>query len=218
MTEPTGPEVAYRSTPEEFTKGRWASLEDHVLLERVLAGQPLAFEVLMERYSPMVIGTLYNRVATPADAEDLAQEIFLTAYRGLGQLRSAVSFRPWLMHILNNKLIDYYRMNSRRPQLVTGERPDAEAGEDGLLAQFPSPAADPGRQAHAAETRAIILREIDALGEKFSVVLHLRLFEELASEEIAGRLGLTSTGVRMRLFRGLRRLRKALQKHGIGIV
>lgn len=114
-------------------------------------------------------------------------------------------------------MIDYYRMNARRPQLVTGERPDDDGPDEGILSRVPSPAIDPGRQAHNAETRAIIMREIDALGEKFSSVLHLRLFEELASEEIAVRLRLTATGVRMRLFRGLRRLRKALKKHGLGI-
>jgi RNA polymerase sigma-70 factor (ECF subfamily) len=217
LTNLTGPEVAFRSTPEAFNKGQWATLADNVLLEYVLAGHDLAFEVLMERYTPLVVGYLYHRVNSQGDAEDLTQEVFLTAYRGLSHLRSHVSFRSWLMHILQSKLIDYYRLNNRRPQLISGEQTAEDPEGEGLLARIPSGAADPRRQAHDAETRSIIMREIAALGERFSTVIYLRLIEGLSTDEIARRLGMTSPSTRMRLFRGMRRLRKSLKKLGIGV-
>lgn len=217
MTESAGPEIAYRSTPEEYAWGQWAQLEDALLVGHVLAGHDLAFQILMERYTPKVVRHLYTRVNCPADAQDLLQEVFISAYRGLGRLRSPDHFRSWLMHIVQYKLVDYYRAKSRKPRLIAGEADPHEPEQPGLLERIPDPQADPAHQAHLAETRTIIMREIERLGRPFSEVLHLRLIEELTNEEVASRLGQSPIGVRMRMFRGLRRLRKALAKYGIGI-
>lgn len=217
MTDVTGPEVAYRSAPEEFAKGQLAMMEDHALVGRALAGLDAAFEVLMDRYSPLVIGLLYRKTHCRSDAEDLAQEVFLTAYRGLDRLREGDRFRPWVMRILHSKLVDYYRLNSRRPQVVAaGGDPDWDEG-DSALGQAAEPAADPRERLSMNQTREVILQEISRMSEKYRSLMYLRLIGEQPIDEIAERLGIRPSSARMRLFRGMRTLRKALKKHGIGL-
>lgn len=210
-----GPEIAYHAAPRDFAKGQLALLEDARLVQRTLAGDDLAFEVLMERTLPLVTGLLAARTHCLPDAEDLAQEVFLTAYRSLAQLNSPEKFRGWLMRIVHSRLVDYYRTASRRPQMVSGEA-DPLRETEGLLAQAREPSPGPGERAAAAELRGLILREISRLDEKFRTILYLRLIGEQSSDEIARHLGLGSSSVRMRLFRGIRLLRKVLSRSEIG--
>lgn len=216
MDAAKGPEIAYQAVPREFAKGQLAQLEDQRLVQRVLAGEDLAFEVLMERYLPLVTGTLAARTHSRADAEDLAQEVFLTAYRSLAQLNAPERFRAWLMRILQSRLMDYFRRASRRPKMVSGEADPERIDSEGLLALAREPSAGPGEQASASETRGMILREIEKMDEKYRAILYLRLMGEQSTEEIARALQMDPPGVRMRIFRGMRILRKLLIKLEIG--
>jgi RNA polymerase sigma factor (sigma-70 family) len=119
------------------------------------------------------------------------------------------------MRIVHSRLVDYYRSASRRPQMISGEG-DPERGEEGLLAQAREPSAGPAQHAMTAEMRDRILREIAGMDEKFRTILHLRLIGEQSTEEIARSLGIGASSVRMRLFRGIRMLRKVLKQFEIG--
>jgi RNA polymerase sigma-70 factor (ECF subfamily) len=163
----------------------------------------------------MVVGFLYGKTRCESDAEDVAQEVFLTAYRGLVHLRDSDRVGPWLMRIVRSRLIDHYRRAGRRPQVVTD--PCSEASPEGsLLCQMAEPSPHPGQLAVAAQTRQIILEEIAGMKENYRDILYWRLLGEETSDAIARRLGLRESAVRMRLFRGMRLLRKALKKHGLG--
>jgi len=192
-----------------------AGFADPELVRRTLAGESLAFEVLVDRYTPMVAGFLYGKTRCESDAEDIGQEVFLTAYRGLANLRDSDRVGPWLMRIVRSRLIDHYRRASRRPQVVAD--PNSEQSPEGsLLSQRAEPSPHPGQLAAAAQTRQIILDEIAGMKEKYRDILYFRLLGEESSDEIARRLGLRESAVRMRLFRGMRLLRKALGKQGLG--
>ena len=192
-----------------------ASLNDCDLVRRTLVGEDMAFEVLMERYTPMVLGFLCCKTGSPSDAEDIAQEAFLTAYRGLSHLRSSDRVGPWLMSIVRNRLIDHYRANSRRPRLVTVDRgPDEE--ENDILDKLKDPSAGPGERTAAAQSRHLILEQIAGMKEKYRSVIYRRLVGEESIETIARQMGLKESTVRMRWLRGVRILRKTLIKHGIG--
>ena len=215
LTQVPGPEIAYRTLPGEFAKSRLAGLMDPELVRRTLAGESLAFEILVDRYTPMVVGFLYGKTRCESDAEDIAQEVFLTAYRGLANLRDSDRVGPWLMRIVRSRLIDHYRRVSRRPQVVSDPCRDVSP-EGGLLSQMAEPSPHPGQLAAAAQTRQIVLQEIAGMKEKYRDILYLRLLGEESSDAIARRLGLRESAVRMRLFRGMRLLRKSLKKHGLG--
>jgi RNA polymerase sigma-70 factor, ECF subfamily len=197
-----------RPAPRESAAGQ---CPDELLVECTLLGEEWAYNALMGRYLPIVLGFLHGKTYHEADIEDMAQDIFLKAYRNLNQLRSRNRFGPWLMRIARSRLLDYYRTASRRPREVV-----AEPDHPGPLDRAFEPAPGPRRQAGLAQVRDVVLDEIEALAEKYRTVVYLRIVGEETTADIARRLGLRECTVRMRLYRGLKSLRSALRRHGIG--
>ena len=187
--------------------------EDVELIGRVLAGEQAAYEVLMDRYSSLVVGFLYGRTRCESDAEDLAQEILLKAHANLAKLRDRRRFGPWLMRIARSRLHDYYRAVQRQPRLLPGED-DLLAEQSLTQAREPSP--DPSRKAQLTEVKQLVFNAIAQMDEKYRVVLYLRLVDEESPAAIAQRLGTRENTIRLRIYRALKLLRKALKKQGIG--
>ena len=123
MTESSGPELAYRSSPQAYAKAQLAELDDGELVAQSLGGKDLAFEVLVDRYSPMVLGYLWGKTPSATDCEDLTQEVFLTAFRYLKRLRASDRLGGWLLRIARSRLMDFHRTRSRRPRIVDTENP-----------------------------------------------------------------------------------------------
>ena len=189
-------------------------LEDRELIARVLSGEDAAFAVLMERYVPCIMGHLLGRTRCPADTEDIAQEVFLTAFRNLAKLREPERLGTWLVNIAHSRLVDFYRAESRRPKTVSPgelqERPGDSAWSVGR-----DPAPTPADLVSEKQTLQAVLGEIARMREAYRVVLYMRLVGEESTGDIARRLGLSNATVRQRLLRGMRRLRRALKKHGL---
>lgn len=217
MNKPNSPEIAYQTSPEDFRKGRLAGLEDHTLVARTLSGEDDAFEILMKRYTPIVIGFLHGKTNNPCDTEDLSQEIFLKAFRYLHTLRSSEQFAGWLMRIARSRLVDYYRRNCRRPQLVVLEPGGDGSSETDPLEQVGDPSEGADRKARHKELQSIVIREIGNLSDGLRAIVSMRLIGEQSTAEIARELGMKESAVRMRAFRGLKALRKSLERCGIGI-
>jgi RNA polymerase sigma-70 factor (ECF subfamily) len=205
---PLQPKPAAERSPREAAA---AQSSDELLIERVLLGEEWAFDALMARYLPMVLGYLHGKTYHEADIEDMAQDVFLKAYRNLEQLRARTRFGTWLMRIARSRLLDYYRAAARRPREVVA---DGEA--DGPLETARERSAGPREAACLAQVRDLLLDEIERLADKYRMVVYLRIIGEETTAAIARRLGLRPCTVRMRLYRGLGQLRKALRRHGIG--
>ena len=150
-------------------------------------GDRAAFEALYERYARMVHGILLVRVK-PADAEDLVQDVFLSAYRKLSGLRSPEAFGGWLAAIARNRATQYHR------DLRTEE----------LAQRGAAPAMFTDSQNGAFEVLDIIRK----LPEAYRETLILRLVEGMTGPEIAERTGLTPDSVRVNLCRGIKLLRE----------
>jgi len=163
--------------------------EDDALIRAAASGNRAAFGELYVRYARMVHGILLVRVP-PGDAEDLVQEVFLSAMRQLGALRTTAAFRGWLGAIARNRAIDYFRSRKK-------SEPLEEA--DGRIADPPD-ALDAGQ----------VLDLIRSLPEAYRETLVLRLVEGLTGPEIARQTGLTPDSVRVNLCRGMKLLRALL--------
>src|SRR3954452_22052294 len=87
--------------------------EDDALIAAAAQGDRSAFGELYARYARMVHGILLARVP-PSDAEDLVQDVFISAMRQLRGLRTAAAFRGWLGAIARNRAMDYYRQSRQR--------------------------------------------------------------------------------------------------------
>ncbi|MBI2458756.1 MAG: sigma-70 family RNA polymerase sigma factor [candidate division NC10 bacterium] len=178
--------------------------EDRGLVDRAQAGDAGAFETLVRRYQGWVFTLALRMVGDRAEAEDLAQEIFLKAYRGLKRFKGASRFSTWLYSITSHHCLNHLEARRRQPHRHGrgGERPDA-GGDDP-----PAPVdrlADDAPRADALlerEERArIVQAELAQLAEDHRIILVLREVQGLSYEEIAQVLGVELGTVRSRLHR-----------------
>lgn len=174
----------------EREAGRATATDDAARVRAARAGDRQAFGELYQGYARMVHGLLLARVP-PADADDLAQEVFLQAWRELRKLRDDAAFGGWLAQIARNRARDHFRR--ARP-----------------LDELPESLAAPGGVSQEQEARAA-LTAIQELPEAYRETLLLRLVEGMTGPEIAARTGLTPDSVRVNLHRGMKLLRERLK-------
>jgi RNA polymerase sigma-70 factor (ECF subfamily) len=175
--------------PERFAAGHAA--DDGRLVRAARDGDRGAFASLYERYARLVHGLLLARVG-PEHADDLVQDVFLTAWRRLDDLRDPAAFGGWVMAMTRNRAADFHR---RVTEFVA----------------LPDDVAVAGDAAARTEARAA-LEAIRALPQAYRETLVLRLVEGLSGPEIAMRTGLTPASVRVNLHRGMKLLREKLQR------
>ena len=182
-----------------------AAEEDRGLVNRAQAGDVGAFEALVRRYQGWVFTLTLRLLGNRAEAEDLAQEVFLKAYRGLAGFRGASRFTTWLYAIASHHCLNHLKARGRRGHAkshapVAVERlPDGAPRADALLEQ--------------AEFARIVQAEMARLTEEHRVILVLRDIQGLSYEEIARTLGLEPGTVRSRLHRARMEMKARLSPH-----
>jgi RNA polymerase sigma-70 factor, ECF subfamily len=169
------------------------------LLERFAAGDVDAFEELFRQHQSEVFGWIMRIVRNRATAEDLMLETFWRMYRARARFDvSRGRCGGWLRRIATNAALDYLRR----------ARPETELAEDPPDAPKP----DPVQQ---SQLRGLILRAIQRLSPRLRTAVLLSLVEEEPYEKIAEALGISVNAVKVRVFRGVRILRKELAKAGV---
>jgi len=188
----------------------------------VLAGDADAFRLLVERESRAIVRTCYRILGDLHEAEDAAQEAFVTAYRALGTWRGDGPFGAWLARIATR--IAVRRASRRRPVAWIDPRPAAaeEGGPggrdvvgDAALVAALGGAPDPAHLAVRSERAAAIRTAVAALEEPYREVVILRFFAELSLAEIAVQADRPLGTVKTHLHRGLQRLRSSLEAEGV---
>ncbi len=172
--------------------------DDQLAVEQVLAGDVSRFEEIVRRWQGPLINLAYRFCRDRGRAEEMAQEAFLRAFRGLGQWRKDAAFSTWLFALATN----LYRSELRR--IPAGISPLEEAGEIRDLRAFDGGLEDEDRD------RAV-RRAVYALPPKYRETLILFYFHEKDVPETARSLGLPEGTVKARLFRGREILRSKLQ-------
>jgi RNA polymerase sigma-70 factor (ECF subfamily) len=174
--------------------------EDHVLIQRFLAGEEAAFDRLVERYYQRIDRLAQQVVRHPMAAEDITQEVFLRAYRALSRFRGEASFYSWLYRITINLCLNYLRRQAH--QMSTAPDSDASA----LLTVD-----DPSSVLEIQERERLIRSAIDTLPSHYRIAIILRDLEGLSYQEIADILGVPLGTVKSRINFGKGLLRKALR-------
>jgi RNA polymerase sigma-70 factor (ECF subfamily) len=95
--------------------------EERALVERARRGDEGAFGLLVGRYGPMVLSLAYASTLNRSDAEDIAQETFVSAWRALPRFRGDASFSTWVYGLARNRCTDWVRRASARPRLWGGD-------------------------------------------------------------------------------------------------
>jgi RNA polymerase sigma-70 factor (ECF subfamily) len=175
----------------------WTSRDDRALVEACLAGHRDAFGPLVQRHQRQVYHVCYRFSGNHADAADLAQDVFVRAYRGLRGFKGTSSIHTWLYRIAVNVCLNRAALKTPRSAPLGAREIDAgvETPADALV-----------RGERAAEVRAAILR----LPPKQRATLILRVYHDLPHQEIAGILGSSVGAVKANFFHALANLRKLL--------
>src|SRR5881628_3284323 len=160
------------------------------LLERLRAGEPRAFEELVTAYQHRVFGVALRMLGSRAEAEEIAQEVFLRAYRALADFRG-------------DSRLCLNRLASPDRRVARG---------DAALADVPAATPDAAAAAERAELDAALRAAIAGLPEDRRLVLVLRDVEGLSYEEIAEALALDPGTVRSRLHRARLQLKEKLER------
>lgn len=160
------------------------------LVDAARAGDRAAFAGIYRQFAPVIHGILLSHVP-PADADDLTQDVFVTAMRALADLRDPAALGAWLVAAARNRARSFLRDRARRPKAESTAEPATREPANGL------------RQHE-------VLAAIRDLPEAYRESLVLRLVEGLTGPEIAARTGLTHGSVRVNLHRGMELLRAKL--------
>lgn len=169
------------------------------LLERFAAGDVEAFEALFRQHQCEVYGWIMRVVRDRAIAEDLTIETFWRMYRAHARFDAAKgNCTAWLRRIATNAALDHLRRTRR-------EVPLAEDPPD--VSKVPA--------AERSELRRTILSAMNRLSPRLRLAVVLALVEEESYDRIAEALGISVSAVKVRVFRGVRILRKELSRAGV---
>lgn len=184
------------SSPAPTRTSDWS---DDEVVGRVLAGDVELFAVLMRRHNRRVFRAVRGIVKGDAEAEDVAQEAWIAAYRALSSFESRAAFSTWLTRIAIRRALT--RVSRARP-LRSLDELDHLAPED----------EDPGPEwtAHRREMARVLEAAIDSLPPSYRVVIMLRDVEHMSTAEAAQALGVSEENLRVRLHRARGVLRERL--------
>ncbi|MDP6040286.1 MAG: sigma-70 family RNA polymerase sigma factor, partial [Candidatus Latescibacteria bacterium] len=171
-------------------------MDDIDLIKKALNGEKRAFETLICKYQDMVYDLAYHRLGQFADAQDVAQDVFLHAYQRLNDLREPDRFAGWLRGITNNLCKQHLR---RKRTLYFTVLEDEK--------QLPSKNASPEDQAISRDTRQSVHSLLQKLSDKNRQVITLHYLKDLSDETIGQMLDLSPGTVRVRLHRAKQQLK-----------
>ncbi len=173
-------------------------IADSVLVEKVQKGDKKAFDLLVIKYQNRVVNLVSRYVRDVTDAQDIAQEAFLKAYRALPNFRGDSAFYTWLYRIAINTAKNHVASRARRPQEVQTIGPDDETFDyDDALKEVETPE----NLLLTDEIQKTILNAIEELPDDLRLAITLREVEGLSYDEIAEAMTCPIGTVRSRIFR-----------------
>ena len=180
------------------------------LVERAKSGDQSAFRAIMEQHNRRLYRVARAVMKDDAEAEDVVQETYLSAFSNLSKFRGDSSLATWLTRIALNEAL-----GRRRKQRATVTLESVETAQEtsAQIVQFPTmnTETDPERSAAQREIRKLLERAMDALPEPFRLVFVMRDVEEMSIGETASHLGIRPETVKTRLHRARRLLRQSLE-------
>lgn len=171
---------------------------DHELVRRVQQGDKSAFDLLVLKYQHRIVHLVNRYVKDPFEAQDVAQDTFIKAYRALADFRGDSAFYTWLYRIAINTAKNYLLSRSRRHFDYEIDVQDAEQVENAAQLKDMD---TPDNQLMNEQIVKVIKTAIENLPEEMRVAITLREFEGMSYEEIAEAMDCPIGTVRSRIFR-----------------
>jgi RNA polymerase sigma-70 factor, ECF subfamily len=191
-----------------------ADVSDLSLVRRVQSGDKGAFDALVRKYQHKLVKLVMRYVRNPAEAEDIAQEAFIKAYRALPQFRGDSAFYTWLYRIAINTAKNAVVSRDRSPIEYNIDRNDATEESYDMQGRMKD-SETPEGLVLTDEIRRTVNAAIEALPEDLKTAIVLRELDGLSYEEIAAAMDCPVGTVRSRIFRAReaidRRLREVFE-------
>lgn len=167
-----------------------------------------AFEELVQRHQTQIYRVAYRLTGNHDDAEDLAQEAIVEAFKAFDRYQPGTYFDRWLYRIMSRTYIDIVRRRNRRPVVSL----DAPVGTEGdpLVTLVGDTSQDPQQMTETMDLDGAIQAALDGLPQEFRTAVVLADIEGLSYDEVAGALRCPVGTVRSRLHRARQMLREAL--------
>lgn len=179
-----------------------AAAEDASLVARILEGDRSGYEVLIRRHNQRLVRTARAILRDDDEAEDVVQQVWVSAYQKLADFRGDAALTTWLTRIVVNEALGRRRRQQRGEHLalIEGEKHDVDTSRT------------PEENAAAAELGRLLEQNIDQLPDIYREVLVLRDVEEMTTAETAACLSVSEETVRVRLHRARQLMQSALSE------
>lgn len=184
--------------PNPSGNGREGEIEAD-LVARAKGGDTAAFEALVHRNTKLVLSLAVRLVGNREDAEELAQETFIRAYRSIGSFEGTARFSTWIYRIAMNLCLNHLRRSRWRGFLGLDE-----------TAEIQAPDPSPHQQVSAGQVQERMRKALAALPAKQRATVALKAFHDKSHEEIAQIMGCTVGTSKANYFHGVQKLKKAL--------
>lgn len=185
---------------------------DVVLVEACRKGDPTAFEELVDRYKDRIYNVAYRFLGNHEDAQDVAQEVFIRAFRGIKGFRGTAKVYTWLYSITGNLARNKLRDEGRRGRNKGAPLEVLETKARNVLHSMMHASETPEEAARESEMQELLQKCLKDLPEHYRMVFVLRTFEQLSYEEIADAVGCPKGTVKSRLNQARVMLRDRLKE------
>jgi len=197
--------------PIDSTAKGSGEITDRILVERAQGGDPTAFDELVRRYQPRLLGMLYNMTSNQTDAWDLAMETFEKAYSSIHSFRLDAEFYTWLYRIGFNLTVNFIKRNKHRHNLsMDDEDLDLQNRSEFIDVRA---AGDAERQARLTDLKKKLNESLMKLSDEHRAVVTLFDIQGLSHAEISKIMSCKEETVRSRLFYAHKQLQKYLKNY-----
>ena len=183
-------------------------LGDAELATLAARGDGIAFTAIMRRHNQLLFRTARGIVRSDGEAEDVVQDAWMQAWRGLSGFRAESRLSTWLVRIAVNEALG--RLRRKSAQIIPLEAALMSSDADMRSALTETPDRGPEQALARAQVRSLIEAHVALLPESFRSVFMLRAVEEMSVEEVANVLDIPAATVRTRYFRARALLRESL--------
>jgi RNA polymerase sigma-70 factor (ECF subfamily) len=179
-------------------------LPDNDLIQQVLKGDQQAYKILVERYQSYIFTLALRMMQSREDAEEVAQDVFVKAYRSLADFKGGSKFSTWLYTIAHNTSITHLRKKRHKTHPIDDEL---------VFTQLENQESDfKANQVEDKSRKAMVNRAIEMLSPEDANIITLFYKGEQSLDEISAIMGLETNTVKVRLFRARQKLKEKMEK------
>jgi RNA polymerase sigma-70 factor (ECF subfamily) len=191
------------------------SVDERRLIDRLIERDEQAFSEIVRLYGDKVFSLIYRMLGSRQEAEDVAQDVFITVFKTIESFRGEAKFSTWLLRIAANHAKNRIKHLARRP--TEGVDPD-DVSQLRALPDRPAPPVQaqidaPDKLLEAAETNALVQQAVDELDEDQRLLVVLRDVDQLSYEEIGEITGLPEGTIKSRLHRARMAIKEWIDRH-----